>query len=98
MKRYKYASLLWEDSIFYFGCTDAEITEWVHSKIKTFEPKRRISSHKDPYDEKYGLTVEKVKAQGLFWWTLRQLCQKGWEPFSAEWGDLHLRFEVETVE
>jgi hypothetical protein len=86
MNKYQYAQLrINQAALFYYlGSTDSVMLHWIGGEIKKKIPKAEIR-FSTSFDETYALSASKLQGLDveLQWWTVAQLCLRGWEPFAA---------------
>jgi hypothetical protein len=86
MQHFDMAKIMYSSVGLRLGCTDASEMERLLSQLKQFFPQMRVERmYKLPSGEIYWYNLKGLSATGedAGWWIIRQLCQRGWEPFDA---------------
>ena len=105
MKSYKYLNVSYDTELFakwvILGSTDSQVLDWISAEAQKLYPSSQVRKDKLPSGEVYGVFISEIgyDAIVLYWWILKQLCLKGWEPFAVEERSSnvsihHLRLEV----
>jgi hypothetical protein len=85
-----YARIIHSASDLQIYCTDEKMIEWVCSEIIKLFPASRINHKRQLISgEDYFCEIDKLpngKESDIAFWTLKQFCLKGWEPFEAKEG------------
>lgn len=66
-------------------CTHTSEVEFLRSQINQFFPKYEFGIEKLPSGEIYAYCFTSGASGGdaVLWWTIKQLCLRGWEPMGA---------------
>jgi len=78
--------------ILFLESTDPQTVNWLLSEIKQTIPKFKIKELVELPSGPCRVYVEKIPWDYSLWtWVVKQLCLKGWEPFSGDNSTIWLR-------
>ncbi len=85
-----YAEIRWSAKGVRLYCTDDNILNWIASEIKKILPSSRTDEWKILTGSTSSLWLDKLQNKDgeVAFWILKQLCDRGWEPFSVS-GNFH---------
>ena len=84
MEHYDMAKIMYSSIGLRLGCTDSSEMEQLLTQLKQLFPQMRVERmFKLPSGETYWYNVKGLssKEEDVGWWTIKQFCQHGWEPF-----------------
>ncbi len=90
MEKYEFLCITrfpdWDSYI--LNCTHTSELEFLLSQLKQFFPKHEFRLKKLPSGEIYEYYFKvfyssRVQYDDALWWTIKQLCLRGWEPMGA---------------
>lgn len=85
-----FASIDWSRGGVSWACTDAALFEWVLTELTKICPGCRLEKfpQKETFVAPFTSTIDELGDNDndyyVTWWILKQLCEKGWEPFHME--------------
>lgn len=85
MKSYQYAELSFNDSGISVSSTDQQVLDALLTELRTVVKNFRMKQKRElPSGGIYDIFIDKLSAENydVGWWILKQLCQRGWEPFA----------------
>jgi len=86
MEHYDMAKIMFSSIGLRLGCTDPAEMERLLTQLKQFFPQMRVERmYKLPSGEIYWYNVKGLssKDDDVGWWIIKQLSQRGWEPFDV---------------
>lgn len=89
MNRSGFTKIKWGYQGVYWVCSDPVVFDWVLAELTRILPGCgvRKSVPKQPFVAPFKTTIGKLGGSdgyNVAWWIMKQLCEKGWEPFDVE--------------